>query len=121
MYVWCCTTNWSILYISKLNTISSIIETNNSNANLLRKPKLEIQTLCYQIKYLKVNFKQINCLICNNTSLTNNDIFNTFKLLIIYFRDLPLPCHEVKHYTCLVFEMSLFIWSLKYTYLSHVL
>ena len=64
-----------------------LIITNNSNSNPLRKclPKLEVQTLCYKIKYLKVNFKQINCLICNNTSLTNYDILNTFNLPIIYF------------------------------------
>ena len=72
-------------------------------------PKLEAQTLCYQIMYLKVNLKQINCLICNNTLLTNYDIFNSFKLSIIYFRDLQLPCHEVNHYTYFVFEMSLII------------
>ena len=96
-------------YISNSNPL--IIETNNFNSNLLRKchPKLEAQTLCYQIMYLKVNLKQINFLICNNTSLTNYDIFNTFKLSIIYFRDLQLPCHEVNHYTYFVFEMSLII------------
>ena len=97
-------------YISNSNPL--IIETNNFNSNLLRKchPRLEAQTLCYQIMYLKVNLKQINCLICNNTSLTNYDIFNTFKLSIIYFRDLQLPCHEVNnHYTYFVFEMSLII------------
>ena len=96
-------------YISNFNPL--IIETNNSNSNLLRKcqPKLEVQTLCYQIKYLKVNFKQIYCLICNNTSLTNYDILKTFKLPIIYYRDLNFPYHKVKHYTSFVFEMSLFI------------
>ena len=96
-------------YISNSNPL--IIETNNFNSNLLRKcqPKLEAQTLCYQSMYLKVNLKQINCKICNNISLTNYDIFNTFKLSIIYFRDFQLPCHEVNHYIYFVFEMSLII------------
>ena len=103
------------------SNFNPLIITHNSNSNLLRKcqPKLEVQTLCYKIKYLKVNFKQINCLICNNTSLTNYDIFNTFKLPIIYFRDLHSPFHEVKHYTCFVFEMSLFITCyISYSYIS---
>ena len=83
------------------------------------QPKLEVQTLCYKIKYLEVNVKQINCLICNDTSLTNYDILNTSKLPIIYLRDLHLPVHEVKHYTCFVFEMALFITCYKcYSYIS---
>ena len=95
--------------ISNLNPL--IIETNNFNANLLRKyqPKLEVQTLCCQIMYLKVNLRQMNCLLCNNSSLTTYDIFNTFKLSIIYFGYLHLPCHDVNHYTCFVFEVSLII------------
>ena len=40
------------------SNFNPLIITHNSNSNLLRKcqPKLEVQTLCYKIKYLKVNF-----------------------------------------------------------------
>ena len=55
----------------------------------------------------------------NNTSLINYDIFNTFKLSIIYFRDLHFPCHEVNHYTYFVFEISLIITCYTaYSYIS---